>query len=259
MTADATTSAQRRTSAAGKLTSVVETLAHEGRTSRIAEATGLATSTVHRILQELVDLGWAREDGEHGYLLGPRLLALTGQRSDEGTIVRLAHPVLRALNEQIGIAVHFALRSGDTCVYVDKLDGLRPYRMRSRVGLAIPMHCTAIGKSVLAHMPEPEVRALVARTGLPGMTRHTLTDLDRLLTELRAVRRREFSVDAEENELGIRCVGAPVFDHRGRPIGGISVSALVHEMGPKDVRRVAPVVVSAAAEITAALGGRMVD
>lgn len=254
-----TTPASRRASAAGKLAAVVEALAHEGSTSRIAKSTGLATSTVHRILQELVELGWAREDGDHGYLLGPRLLAVTGHRSDEGAIVRLAHPVLRALNEQTGIAVHFALRSGDMCVYVDKLDGLRPYRMRSRVGLAIPMHCTAIGKSVLAHTPEPEVRALAARTGLSGMTAHTLTDVDRLLAELRAIRRRAFAVDAEENELGIRCVGAPVFDHRGHPIGGISVSALVHEMGPKDVRRLAPVVVTSAEEITAALGGSVVD
>lgn len=245
--------------AARKLTAVVEALAGNGSVSRIAEQTGLATSTVHRILQELVALGWAREDGEHGYLLGPRVLALTGHRFDEGTIVRLAHPVLMALREQTGLTVHFALRSGDQCVYVDKLEGLRPYQMRSRVGLAIPMHCTAIGKSVLARTPEPEVRALVGRTGLPGATTHTLTTVERLLADLEAVARRGFAVDAEENELGIRCIGAPVLDHRDRPIGGISISGLAHEVAAKDVRRLAPLVVEAAGEITAALGGQVLD
>jgi IclR family transcriptional regulator, acetate operon repressor len=245
----------RQRSAIGKVIAVVEALAHDHSVSGIGRSTGLAVSTVHRILQELNDQGWVRNDGEHGYVLGPRLLALAGQAADADTVARFAHPVLERLSEQSGHAVHFAVRSGDEAVYVDKVEGRRAYRMRSRVGLAIPLHCTAIGKAVLANLRAEEVCAIMSRTGMPAPTPHTITDLDELLAHLERVSERGYAIDDEENEANIRCVGAAVVDHRGVTVGGLSVSGLAFEMDPDRVEHLANLVHKAARVITGLLGG----
>jgi IclR family acetate operon transcriptional repressor len=256
MSAEPGTGRQAAPSAIAKVVAVVEALADEHGISQVARRTGMATSTVHRILQELVDLGWVRVDGEHEYLLGARLLSLAGQAVDGPTLARIAHPILRQLSEDSGgHATHFAIRSGDEAVYVDKVEGRRAYQMRSRIGLGIPLHTTAIGKALLATLPEDEVRAILVRTGMPKMTPHTITKVDGMLSHLETVRRQGYAMDREENEAHIRCVGAAVTDHRGTPIGGISVSGLAFEMDEARVERLARLVRRAAGDVTRELGG----
>jgi IclR family transcriptional regulator, acetate operon repressor len=256
MSDEPATGRQAPPSAITKVVAVVEALAHEHGISQVARRTGMATSTVHRILQELVDLGWVRVDDEHEYLLGARLLSLAGQAVDGPTLARIAHPILRQLSEDSGgHATHFAVRSGHEAVYVDKVEGRRAYQMRSRVGLGIPLHTTAIGKALLATLPEGEVRAILARTGMPTMTPRTITDIDGMLGHLEAVRRQGYAMDSEENEAHIRCVGAAVTDHRGTPIGGISVSGLAFEMDQMRIERLAELVKRAAGDLTRELGG----
>ena len=245
----------RPVSAIGKVTAVVEALAHDHSISGIGRRTGLPVSTVHRILRELTELDWARNDGEHGYSLGARLLSLAGQAADGDTVARAARPILQRLSEQSGYAAHFALRSGDEAVYIDKVEGRRSYHMRSRIGLSIPLHCTAIGKALLATLPSEEVLAILARTGMPATTPHTITDPDKLLAHLETVRERGCAIDDEENETDIRCVGAAVTDHRGVTVGGLSVSGLAFEVDRDRIEQLMPLVRGAARAVTTALGG----
>ena len=254
MTQEAKTTGNAAPSAIAKLVMVVETLTDEHRLSDIARATSLPTSTVHRILQELVGLGWVRETDGRGYALGARLLGLVGQAGDESQLARFGRPIIAALNEQTGHTIHLAVRQGDEAVYVDKLDGRRAYQMRSRVGLSIPLHCTAIGKAVLAALPDDEVRDIARRTGLPRRTTHTLTEPDELVRHLRNVRRLGFAIDDQENELHTRCVGAAIVDSRGAPIGGVSLSSLVFDLDKKKISRIAPLVVAAAESLSEAFG-----
>jgi IclR family acetate operon transcriptional repressor len=242
-------------SAIAKLVMVVETLTDEHRLSDIARATNLPTSTVHRILQELVQLGWVRETDDRGYALGASLLGLVQQAGDESQLARFGRPIISALNEQTGHTIHLAVRQGDEAVYVDKLDGRRAYQMRSRIGLSIPLHCTAIGKAVLAALPDEDVLETARRTGLPRRTSHTITDGDELLRHLRAVRRLGFAIDDQENELHTRCIGAAIVDSRGAPIGGVSLSSLVFDLDKRQVTRIAPLVVAAADSLSEAVGG----
>src|SRR6266508_4045949 len=216
--------------AIAKVATVVEALASERRIAEIGRVTGLPASTVHRILQELIALGWAREDGEHGYLLGARLLSLAGQAANRNTLSRLAHPILKELGARTGHTLHFALLSGDEAVYIDKIEGRGSYHMRSRIGLAIPLHCTAIGKAILAAMSEDELRTTLDRTGTPRRTDRTITNRDHLLEHLGGVRRDGFAVDDEENESHTKCIGTAVIDYRGVPLGGVSMSALAFDL-----------------------------
>lgn len=125
--------------------------------------------------------------------------------------------------------MHLALLDGAEAVYVAKVEGAKPYRMASRIGMAVPLHCTAIGKAALAALPESEVRALLIRTPPRARTPRTITDPERLIAHLTEVRERGWAVDDEENEVGVRCVGAAVRDHTRRVVGAVSVSQLTSD------------------------------
>lgn len=236
-----------------KALTVLEALAEHSRVTDIAAGTGLPKSTVHRILQSLLDRGFARSDGHGGYLPGPRILTLAGKVMSRFDPARHADSALRRLRDRTGNTVHFAIRGGDEAVYVQKLEGLRPYQMGSRVGMGMHLHSTSIGKAILAHLPDEEVTAIAARTGLPPRTGRTITETGVLLSHLAAIRRRGWSIDDEENETGIRCVGAAVFDHTGAVLGGISVSGLAFELDSDDETLTAEVVATAH-EVSLALG-----
>jgi IclR family acetate operon transcriptional repressor len=236
-----------------KALTVLEALAEHRRVTDIAAGTGLPKSTVHRILQSLVGWGFARTDGSGGYLPGPRILTLAGKVMSRFDPAQHADSALQTLRDRTGFTVHFAIRNGDEAVYVRKLEGLRPYQMASRVGMSMLLHSTSIGKAVLAQLRDDEVAAIVTRTGLEARTPHTITDLGTLLGHLAEIRRLGHSTDNEENEAGIRCVGAPVFDHTGQVMGGISVSGLAFDVAPDDASLAAEVV-SAAREVSIALG-----
>lgn len=236
-----------------KALAVLEALAEHRRVTDIAAGTGLPKSTVHRILQSLVGWGFARADGSGGYLPGPRILTLAGKVMSRFDPAQHADSALKSLRDRTGFTVHFAVRSGDEAVYVRKLEGLGPYQMASRVGMSMSLHSTSIGKAILSQLRDGEVSAIASRTGLGRRTAHTLTDAPTLLRHLAKVRRRGYSVDDEENEDGIRCVGAPVFDHTGAVMGGISISGLAFEVTSND-RTLAAAVVAAARDVSLALG-----
>ncbi|QFZ19554.1 IclR family transcriptional regulator [Saccharothrix syringae] len=239
-------------SAAEKTLSVLEALADHSRIADIADASGLPKPTVHRILQTLVQRGFARSDGRGGYLGGPRILSLAGRFLQRLDLAEHVRPTLRALQERTGWTVHLALLSGDEAVYVVKLEGTRPYHLASRVGMSLRLHCTSIGKAILAAMPDDEVRALAGRAGLPARTPNTITDPDDLLLELADVRARGYAEDREENEAGVRAVGAAVFNHTGEVVGAVSAASLVEFA--EAPRELPDLVVRAAAEVSRALG-----
>jgi DNA-binding IclR family transcriptional regulator len=232
---------------------VLEALAEHRRVTDIATGTGLPKSTVHRILQSLVGWGFARADGSGGYVPGPRILTLAGKVMSRFDPAQHADTALQRLRDRTGFTVHFAVRSGDEAVYVRKVEGLRPYQMASRVGMSMPLHSTSIGKAILAQLRDGEVASITSRTGLGRRTDHTITESQALLDHLAEIRRRGYAVDDEENEAGIRCVGAPVFDHTGTVMGGISISGLTFEVDPDD-KHLADEVVTAARDVSLALG-----
>jgi IclR family acetate operon transcriptional repressor len=235
--------------AVAKVLRVLDGLADHTRVAELAGRTGLPKSTVHRILQTLVAEGFAAYDEDAGsYTPGARLLALAGRTLRRVDVATGGEPVLRRLQERTGATVHLAVLAGDEAVYVRKLEGDKPYRMVSRVGMAIPLHCTAIGKAILAGLPEDDAVALLRRT--PG----TLTTVQALLADMAEVRGRGWSRDDEENEVGVVCVGAAVRDHTGRTVGAVSVSQLASDPQRLAAEDLGPQVSAAAAEVSAAFG-----
>jgi IclR family acetate operon transcriptional repressor len=223
------------------------------RLGDIAARAQLPKSTVHRILRRLVERGYARAEGDGVYVLGPRVLTMAGEMLQGLDATALAAPVLRELHAEVGHTVHFAMLSDDEAVYLEKLvDRGLPYQFASRVGGRILLHCTAIGKSLLAAMPDD----VIARLELVRRTPRTLVSADALRAELERVRARGFAIDDEENERNIRCVGAAVRDHTGSATHAISVSALTVELSVEDAIALGPRVVAAADAVSEALGAR---
>ena len=240
-----------------KTLSVLDALNGPSRLGDIAERAQLPKPTVHRILRRLVEGGWARAEGGGVYALGPRVLAMAGamlHALDAGTY---ALPILRELHAEVGHTVHFAVHTDDQAIYLEKLvDPDLPYQFASRIGGRIPLHSTAIGKAVLAALDPVEADELVSRIELTRRTPRTITTPAALREELELVSARGFAIDDEENERNIRCVGAAVRDHRGRPTHAISVSALTVEVSLEDALTLGPRVVAAAQALSRALGAR---
>ncbi|NUR87326.1 MAG: IclR family transcriptional regulator [Nonomuraea sp.] len=241
-------------SAIDKALWVLEALAEHESVTKIATATGLPKSTTHRILQSLAEHGFANPDGAGGYLPGPKILTLAGRMLTRFDPVRQASPVLQRLHERTGYTVHFAVLNGDEAVYAAKLEGRKPYQMPSRVGMSLWLHSSGIGKAMLAAMSDAEVAGIAGRTGLTRRTPATITSLAALRRHLAVIRDRGFAVDDEENEAGIRCVAAAVFDHNGHVVAGISISTLTHELSVADAEELGPLVAETARDVSVALG-----
>jgi DNA-binding IclR family transcriptional regulator len=228
-----------------KTLTVLESLAQHNRVTDIAGLTGLSKSTVHRILQSLVARGFARTDGSGGYLPGPRILTLAGLMMQRFDPAQQAATELRDLRDSTGLAVHFAVRAGDEAVYVAKLDGRRPYQMRSRVGMSIALHTTAIGKAILANLPIEECDEMISRLTLTAVTEHSITSPVELRRQLTRARTQGYAVDGGENDPGISCIGAAVFDYSGAVLGGVSVSALSYDLDVADPAMISAVLATA--------------
>jgi IclR family transcriptional regulator, acetate operon repressor len=220
---------------------VLEVVSRSGgphRLGDIARATGIAKPSTHRILGSLASAGYVVSNGAGTYGPGPRTYALsalfvTGQQGDNDA-------VLRQFQSEVDQTVHVALRSGDHAIYVQKVESDRPYRMASRLGGHIQLHCTAIGKAILAHVPPDDRAHVLAGSGLPPRTANTITDVAALEHELDRVRERGYAVDDEENEETIRCIAAPLLDRTGHAVGGVSISTITFQLPMRQLLDYAP-------------------
>jgi IclR family transcriptional regulator, acetate operon repressor len=244
-----------RASAAGtsveKAMRLLEALAVEDGPHRlmdVAERAAVPRSTAYRLLAMLTAEGFVENCGEGRYGIGGRLGGLGAKIVS--VVSAGVGPVLRRLQQGAGgNTVHLAIRVGDHAVYLHKVDSDKPYEMRSRVGNQLMLHCTAIGKAILAHLPEEEVQAVVASAGLPARTPATITDPAGLRAELVAVRERGYAIDDEENEATVRCIGAAILDRGGRPTGGVSISTVTFAVDRTELLGYAPLLQTTARKV----------
>lgn len=193
---------------------------------KLAEETGLHTSTAHRILSVLVDHRVVDRVEPGRYRLGIRLLEL-------GHLVRAridlraeALPVMQRLHDELHETVNLSVRQGDEMVYVERLVSDRQaMRVAHLIGARAPLHVTAVGKIFLLEDGPEFCHQYALRTQLPGLTRNTIRDLATLERELEKIRKCGYAFDNEEAEPGVSCVGAGIRDDEGRLVAGLSLSA----------------------------------
>jgi len=222
--------------------------------AEISAALGVPRPTVYRLLQTLLSEGLVAQTGR-AFAIGSKVLWLAARRLEQLELRAVGRPILTELRDRTGETVHLAVLEGGQVVYVDKLESPGPLRMASMVGRIFPAHSTALGKAMLAFLPTEQVTEILERHGLVRRTANTITDPKRFWAELAAVRARGYAIDNIENEEGIRCVGAPIFDHTGAVAGAVSVSGSASAITLDRARReLAPLVREAAERISQALG-----
>lgn len=182
----------------------------EGRASlgELAADTGLAAATVHRLCATLAESGHLRRDARRDYLLGPRL-----QRVGDAAALATsswADPVLAAVVAGTGETANLAVREGDGVVYLAQVPSPHSMRMFTEVGRRVDVHCTAVGKALVAGDDDDEIRAMLERAGMRQFTESTIVHPDRMLEEIATVRFAGFATDESEQEEGVRCVAIAV-------------------------------------------------
>lgn len=222
--------------------------------AEIASRTCLPKPTAHRILGGLANRGYVSSWRHGHYGPGPQAFVLAGLANAVRDYALIAGPALAELRLHTHDTIHLALLVGKGAVYIEKLEGDRPYHSASKVGLHLPLHCTAIGKAILAELPDPVCEEILRALPLPRRTQRTLTDLSSLREELEVTRARRFAIDDEENEDGIRCVGSAFLDHYGAVVGAVSVSAPVFTLSVADATGLGPEVLKVATTVSRALG-----
>ena len=221
---------------------------------QVAALSRLPVSTVHRFLSNLVAAGFLNRDLEGTHCLGVACFSIGQAAAAQLDIRRLSLPYLRELNQQTRETIHLTVRHGLSAVYVEKLDSPEPLRIYSRIGGSVPLHCTAVGKVLLAYMPAEEQERLLPQLDLKRLTANSVGNLQELKSELYRVRKNGFASDLEEHELHIRCVAAPIWDHTGSVQSSLSVTAPAFRMPVGRLRQLAPVIQAAGLKISAELG-----
>jgi DNA-binding IclR family transcriptional regulator len=223
------------------------------RLTAIVRRSGVPKGTALRLLDALVAANAVAVDGTGVYRLGAHC-AMWGLAFLESVdIRRIAHDTLAELANMSGETCHLGLLEDLQVLYIDKIDGTQAIRMVSRIGGTNPLYCTGLGKALLPFLPEEQIAA-VAEGPLEARTENTITDPDVLRRELASIRRRGYAVDDVENEEGVRCVGAPIFDHQDRAVASISVAGPAYRMTRERIKEFGPLVRKAADDVSHQLG-----
>jgi DNA-binding IclR family transcriptional regulator len=218
----------------------------------LVSATGLTRSTAHRLLKTLVEAEYLRHVPRQGYHLGPKLISLGFHAHSQLHLPSLAQPHLQRLAETTLETANLGILDGTEVVYIDKVAGNRQLQFASFIGARLPAQSTAMGKALIASLPENEWRARF----VPDLSRtpNTIDQSERFVQEMALTARRNYALDLEENEPGVRCIAAPVRDASGRAIAAVSVSSAVTFMDDERLASLVPLVQEAAARVSRELG-----
>lgn len=222
----------------------------------ICKRTGYPRSTTHRLLASMREVGLLDQDRERErYRLGIKLFAYGNIVLANMDLHREARPFAEALGRMTGLSVHLAVFGGEKAVVIHRAEpapgGLTPLNLLENA----PVHCTSIGKAILAFQPDTVVQHIID-SGLTRFTDTTITTGDALRAELKRIRERGYAVDDGEHQPGLRCIGAPIRDQFGRVFASISASASALQSPPEREAAIAQIVAYHAAQISAHLGFR---
>ncbi len=239
---------------------ILEAVARRGSGLTMAEIsreTSLHPSTAFHLVRSLVSLGYLRQiDGSRQYRLGSKIFQLASSVLTEIELSERALPFITDLARASGETSHLAALDRGEVVVIAKVDGQSPLRLAERVGYPRPLHCTAIGKALLAHQREADRQVLLAEASLEPRTARTITSRERLEAEIEAVRARGYAVDDEEFAQGLRCVAMPVRNFTGQVVAAIGLSGPVWRVSAERLPELVGLVGNAADRLSAELGHR---
>lgn len=250
-------SGDKQLSAVLRTITVLEVLAQHRDSSleELSRETSLPKATLLRFLTTLAASGYVYRNPSDRYSLTLKMFTVGSHSLEHIDLIALARPIAEELRNSLGETVHMGIRDDDEAVYILKVESKYSLRMHSRVGKSIPLYCTAIGKTLLAHADEVTREKLFDRIQLVPFTTQTNRQKDTLDKDLQTIRSEGYASDREEHEDGVCCLAAPISDYTGQVIAAISVSWPLFRYDNAREADYIYILTNAAHKITRILGG----
>jgi len=225
--------------------------------AEISRKLEIPKSSASYILRTLEKQGYLHRDEESGkYRVGLKILSLSRGALSGIDVREVALPIMRHLMEKTNLTCHLAILDGPEAVYIEKVEPQGFIRMDTWVGRRMRVHATSVGKALVAHIPQPQLEKIISERAMEKRTAKTITTLPRLLKELEKVRGQGYAVDDEENNIGARCVGAPIFNQQGLIEASIGLSGTINQVNAQTMLRILEALKDAARHISMQLGYR---
>src|SRR4051812_15961177 len=240
--------------------SMLEVVAQEPEgmsNAEISRKLQIPKSSASYILRTLENQNYLNRDLHNGkYRVGLKILSLSRGALSGIDVREVALPIMRHLMEKTSLTCHLAILDGPEAVYIEKADPPGFIRMDTWVGRRMRVHATSVGKALVAHIPQDRLQTIVSERPLEKRTPKTITSLPRFLRELEKIRAQGYAVDDEENNLGARCVGAPVFNQHGVIEASLGLSGTIHQVNSQTMPRILEALKDAARHFSMQLGSR---
>lgn len=225
----------------------------------LSNLVGLNKSTVHRLLHTLIYRGYVQQDdATTQYALTPKVLQIGQQIIEDMDIIKISKSYLEDLSKKTGEVVHLVMIENQSAIYIDKIESNKNIRMYSYIGKSIPLFSSAVGKAYLAFSDNSiwENSKEDILTGIEAFTEHTLTTAEALEKDFDGIRKRGYAIDGEENEYGIICVAAPIFNHLNKIQYAISISSPKYRLNEQALENYGQYVIETANSISNKMGGK---
>ncbi len=203
--------------------------------AQVARLMNINRASSHRFLSTLKELGYADKDDNTRYYLTSKVIELGMKVLDRFEIRKIARPFLQELSNQFNETINLGYFNGEAVLTIDKIDSTERLRMDAGIGGGEPAYCTSLGKAILAYLPDRQLDEYLQATELIPFTPNTVVSKDKLMEELKRIRENGYAIDDEELSIGLRCVGAPLFDHDSQARHAISLSGPSIRMGSKKI------------------------
>lgn len=242
-----------------RVLTILEEMVAAGRpvtATEINRELGLPKATIHRLCGTLAEEGFLKHglDGKR-FLIGPRLRNLAVEVFSAGGQDAHIHTVLRNLSQQVGETVNIAIADGDRMLYLDRIETQWPLRMQLPIGSRVPLHNTAGGKLFLACISPARRRRLIVKLTLERSAPNTITDREQLHAAIERIAQNKIATDNQEFVEGMVCVAVPIRNSQARFVGSMAMHAPVHRMSMEQALSHAPLLKTAAAELSAVWKG----
>lgn len=212
-------------------------------------------STVHRIVNALAERGYIEKDNLNSvYKLGLKVVDLSSMYLNNVELKTEARTYLWELTNKLGLATHLGILDGTDIVYIDKIDVVSSRRLYSKIGLRIPVYCSALGKSMIASMNDDDCDELLSKCSFEKFTKKTLLTKEQVISQLKSYKKNGWYIDDEEHDDGIRCIASTVYDYTGRAVAAISISGANTLISSENESEIGNMIFDTAQKISKRLG-----
>jgi len=240
----------------GRILTILETLSKNKSLNleRISKQTDIPKVTALRLLSSLVQTNYVVRNSNDSYSLTLKMFSVGSRALNWTDLIEISRPVADSLRDDVGETVHMGLLENGKAVYVLKEESSHNVRMYSRIGKSIPLYCSGLGKCLLSYQGDKYISSYIKNTDLLRFTTNTITSSSALKDELKLIRSRGYSIDDEENEGGIFCISAPIFNSEQKIEAALSISWPTFRIDKNNINQYIERIKGAALSISKILG-----